>query len=331
MLTSSPAHSEAHLHTHCAERSFALQIDRHLHSSHTTCLLDAVCVCCACVCVCVVLLCRCEDVQLISKYCERKGIQHQGIGPVIFVRRAHTHTRDKGLRRHSALFAFSLSPSHSHFSLVFACDLCFFQYEGFTSEVIDGKAGSIDARRAKIAQAVNSIAEGKKWVLVDGVGYAAVGSVAGVSNAEVASLLNAPVLVVGRPGIGNAIDSMNFILAYFAQHKVHCIGACWNKLPARSTYHSYESCKAYVNKYFKEVKPGVISTYGHIPLVETKVAMTHKRRVHCKAHTACVLLVLCLTGFLSLPFVSLLLCVSVCTERLRFLLLFLWLRDFASS
>ena len=29
---------------------------------------------------------QCEDVQIISKYCEKMGIQHQGIGPVIFVR-----------------------------------------------------------------------------------------------------------------------------------------------------------------------------------------------------------------------------------------------------
>lgn len=142
------------------------------------------------------------------------------------------------------------------------------QYEGFTAEVIDGKAESVDVRRSRIQKAVNKIAEGKKWVLVDGVGYAAVGSVAGVSNAEVASLLNAPVLAVGRPGIGNAIDSMNFILAYFEKYHVHMVGACWNRLPPMHSYHSYEQCKRYVNKYFRETRQGVISTYGHIPLVQ---------------------------------------------------------------
>jgi hypothetical protein len=115
------------------------------------------------------------------------------------------------------------------------------------------------------------VVQGKKWVLVDGVGYAAVGSVAGVSNAEVASLLNAPVLVVGRPGIGNAIDSMNFIMAYFEKYHVHTLGACWNKIPTMHSYHSYDACKNYVTKYFREVRNGVISTYGHIPLVTLKV------------------------------------------------------------
>jgi hypothetical protein len=123
---------------------------------------------------------QCEDVQIVSKYCEKQGIAHQGLGPVIF-------------------------------------------YEGFTAEVIDGKTESVEKRRSRVQAAVNKIAEGKKWVLVDGVGYAAVGSVAGVSNAEVASLLNAPVVVVGRPGVGNAIDAMNFILAYFEKYHVHMV------------------------------------------------------------------------------------------------------------
>jgi len=170
---------------------------------------------------------QCEDVQIVSKYCEKMGIQHQGLGPVIF-------------------------------------------YEGFTAEVIEGKTESVDKRRARVQKAVNKIAEGKKWVLVDGVGYAAVGSVAGVSNAEVASLLNAPVLTVGRPGVGNAIDAMNFILAYFEKYHVHMVGACWNKLPPMHSYHSYAQCKKYVTKYFREIRNGVISCYGHIPLVEMK-------------------------------------------------------------
>lgn len=90
--------------------------------------------------------------------------------------------------------------------------------------MIDGTAESVERRRVRIQNAVNKIAEGKKWVLVDGVGYAAVGSVAGVSNAEVASELNAPVLIVGRPGLGNAIDSMNFMLAYFEKFHVQVLG-----------------------------------------------------------------------------------------------------------
>ena len=63
---------------------------------------------------------------------------------------------------------------------------------------------------------------------------------------------------------------MNFILAYFEKYHVHTVGACWNKLPPMHSYHSYEKCKHYVTKYFKETRNGVISPYGHIPLVEMK-------------------------------------------------------------
>ena len=38
-------------------------------------------------------------------------------------------------------------------------------------------------------------------MLVDGIGYAAVGGVACVSNAHVARALNAPVLLIGKTGM----------------------------------------------------------------------------------------------------------------------------------
>jgi hypothetical protein len=40
------------------------------------------------------------------------------------------------------------------------------------------------------------------------------------------------------------------------------------------SYHSYAQCKKYVEKYFRELRNGVISCYGHIPLVEIKVSLT---------------------------------------------------------
>jgi hypothetical protein len=51
------------------------------------------------------------------------------------------------------------------------------------------------------------------------------------------------------------------------------VGACWNKLPPMHSYHSYAQCKKYVEKYFTEIRNGVISCYGHIPLVEIKVSL----------------------------------------------------------
>lgn len=44
-------------------------------------------------------------------------------------------------------------------------------------------------------------------------------------------------------------------------------GACWNKIPPQHSYHSFEKSREYVQKYFKVIRNGIISTYGHIPLV----------------------------------------------------------------
>lgn len=164
---------------------------------------------------------QCEDVQLVSKWCETYGIAHNGIGPVRF-------------------------------------------YQGLTKEVIDGKHPPASERLAAIEKAVKKIGEGKRLVLVDGVGYPAVGSVIGVSNAHVARHLRLPVLLVARPGLGNAIDSVNGNRAYFEQFGVTVLGAIWNKIPAKTTYHTYEDCKHYVTKYFKQELPS-FGVYGHVP------------------------------------------------------------------
>ena len=151
---------------------------------------------------------QCEDIQLISKWCEEKGVAHQGIGPVRF-------------------------------------------YQGFTGECIRGEDEGIEKRHDKIMKAIRNISKDKKIVIVDGVGYPSVGSCAGVSNAHVASLLGIPVLVVGRPGSGNAIDSFNMIRAYFSSLSVSLLGAVFNNIPKKVSYHTYESCKENVSLYFK--------------------------------------------------------------------------------
>lgn len=69
-----------------------------------------------------------------------------------------------------------------------------------------------------IRERVAALSKGKKFVLIDGVGYPSVGSVSGTSNADVARLLGAPVLFVAPPGVGDAIDSFNLALAFFQKY-----------------------------------------------------------------------------------------------------------------
>jgi len=165
---------------------------------------------------------QCQDVQIVSKFCEKHGIAHRGIGPIIF-------------------------------------------YQGFTAECIDEEnpQKGVHERQQKIKNAVQEISVGKKIVLVDGVGYPAVGSVSGISNAEIARLLGAPVLLIGRPGLGNAIDSFNLNKDYFEHHGVTVLGGIWNNIPESESYHTYDSCKEYVAKYYRKFFPK-LGIYGHV-------------------------------------------------------------------
>ncbi len=88
------------------------------------------------------------------------------------------------------------------------------------------------------------------------------GSVCGVSNAAIANHLGAPVLIVGKKGVGDAIDSYNLNAVYFQRHDCHILGCIFNRLP-ESGYYSLEKCEANVRKYF--ANHGKISPYGFLP------------------------------------------------------------------
>jgi len=151
-------------------------------------------------------------------------------------------------------------------------------YSGYTQQCIDHTApDTTDQRHTNIQAAVHKLAQGKRYVLVDGVGYPAVGSVCGVSNATVARLLNAPVLLVSRPGIGNAIDATLYMHTFFLYHRAAVLGVLFNKLPAVDgvqgstalTTHSYDNAKHYTTLFFDTYTPH-LSVYGHLPLLVHK-------------------------------------------------------------
>jgi len=103
----------------------------------------------------------------------------------------------------------------------------------------------------------------KKFCLIDGVGYPAVGSITGTSNGEVASACGASVLLVGGKGVGDAVDTFNLNATYFSSRSVPVIGAIFNRLPS-SGYYSLENCKNAVTSYFEQYGEGR-SVFGFVP------------------------------------------------------------------
>ena len=84
----------------------------------------------------------------------------------------------------------------------------------------------------RIQKAFDRVAWEKEFVLCEGSGHAGVGSVFDLSNARVAKLLNAKVVIVTQGGIGKPIDEVALNHALFEKEGVEVIGVIVNKVMA---------------------------------------------------------------------------------------------------
>lgn len=141
-------------------------------------------------------------------------------------------------------------------------------YKGFTRAYLAGETGTAESLLEEAKVAVEEISEGKQFVLVDGVGYPSVGSICNISNADVARKLDAPVLLIGKSGVGDAVDSYNLNSAYFQLKGVHVLGGIFNKLPLDG-YYSLEACRESVTSYFQQHNRTQLP-YGFVPLLNVK-------------------------------------------------------------
>src|SRR3989441_13042249 len=82
----------------------------------------------------------------------------------------------------------------------------------------------------KIQKAFDRVAWEKDFVLCEGSGHAGVGSVFDLSNAQVAKILEAKVIIVSQGGIGKPIDEVALNQALFEKEGVEIIGVILNKV-----------------------------------------------------------------------------------------------------
>src|ERR1044072_5537345 len=87
-----------------------------------------------------------------------------------------------------------------------------------------------DALVKKIEKAFDRVAWEKDFVLCEGSGHAGVGSVFDLSNAQVAKILGAKVIIVTQGGIGRPIDEVSLNQALFEKEGVEIIGVILNKV-----------------------------------------------------------------------------------------------------
>src|SRR5271163_2841300 len=98
----------------------------------------------------------------------------------------------------------------------------------FTRRYLSG--GIAHQLHDRVRAAFDEAAWEKDFVIIEGTGHAGVGSVFDLSNATVAKLLQAKVIIVSRAGIGRPIDEISLNLALFEKYGVEVIGAIINKV-----------------------------------------------------------------------------------------------------
>ena len=99
---------------------------------------------------------------------------------------------------------------------------------GFTESYIRNRDQA--GVRERIMSAYERLAAEADAMVVEGTGHAGVGSVFDFSNAEVAAMLGAPVIIVSEGGIGRPIDEICLSRALFAEKGVQVLGVVLNKV-----------------------------------------------------------------------------------------------------
>lgn len=100
--------------------------------------------------------------------------------------------------------------------------------KGFTEEYIR-KGGKAELEK-RIHESFDRIAKDKDLVIIEGTGHAGVGSCFDMSNAVVAKMLDAKVLLITEGGVGRPIDEIMLNTALFEKEGVKVSGVIVNKV-----------------------------------------------------------------------------------------------------
>jgi BioD-like phosphotransacetylase family protein len=131
----------------------------------------------------------------------------------------------------------------------------------FTRRYLESSNNEVLVRR--IERAFDRVSWEKDFVVVEGTGHAGVGSVFDLSNATVARLLNAKVVIVSQGGIGKPIDEVAMNQALFEKEGVEIIGVILNKvLPEKIDY-----ITNFARKGFKRRGLELLGVIPHQPIL----------------------------------------------------------------
>jgi hypothetical protein len=133
---------------------------------------------------------------------------------------------------------------------------------GTTKKVLEGEISPADFEQ-KILTAVEVLDRASDFLIVEGAGHSGVGTVLGMSNAHIARLVDAPVLMVTGGGIGNVVDSVGMNAALFHQEGADIRAIVANKIIPEKR----EETLHYLDLAFRDSGIKVIGGFNYQPIL----------------------------------------------------------------
>jgi BioD-like phosphotransacetylase family protein len=133
---------------------------------------------------------------------------------------------------------------------------------GDTQKVLDGEISGKEMQQ-RMLEAIDELDRKNDFLIIEGAGHTGVGSVIGFSNARVAKLVEAPVLMVTGGGVGNVIDAAYMNLALFKQERTRVCAILANKIMPDKR----DKVLHYLELAFREEDFAVIGGFNYQPIL----------------------------------------------------------------
>lgn len=131
---------------------------------------------------------------------------------------------------------------------------------------------------SKITRASRRLQAENEFVIYEGTGHPGVGSVCNISNAQVARLLDAPVVMIVEGGVGSTIDKLNMNLAMFREQRVPVRGVIVNKCRPKKI----EKVRHYVGLYLQKLGIPLLGVLPYEKALSSPIMATIRRALKGK-------------------------------------------------
>jgi hypothetical protein len=117
---------------------------------------------------------------------------------------------------------FHLKDSYEHMSPVLIPS-------GFTKDFLDQKIHTQDLKN-KIEESYKKLCKKNKFMVVEGTGHVGVGSIIQLNNAQVAQVLNLPVILIASGGLGSSFDELTLNKTLCDHYRIKVMGVILNRV-----------------------------------------------------------------------------------------------------